>query len=105
MNLIDARWIDMENGLFIDITAARYDPTNREGEGVLVGKDGHTFRDTFLFPLLDTTFEGVKAKIPYKYKDFLISEYGKESLSDKKIASHIFDDDKMEWIPTKEQEL
>ncbi|RNJ57643.1 hypothetical protein D7B24_005725 [Verticillium nonalfalfae] len=102
LNSIDARWIDMEHGLFIDITTARYNVTYGEGEGVLVGKDGHLFRDTYLLPLLETTFEGVKAKIPYKYKDFLISEYGKESLSDKEINNHHFDEDKMEWVPTGE---
>ncbi|KAM0288094.1 hypothetical protein ACHAQH_000162 [Verticillium albo-atrum] len=85
LNSIDARWIDMEYGLFIDITTARYDVTHEEGEGTIVGKDGHLFRDTFLLPLLDTTFEGVKAKIPYKYREFLVSEYGKEALSDKEF--------------------
>ncbi|KAG7112327.1 hypothetical protein HYQ44_010522 [Verticillium longisporum] len=95
-------WIDMEHGLFIDITTARYNVTYGEGEGVLVGKDGHLFRDTYLLPLLETTYEGVKAEIPYKYKDFLISEYGKEFLLDKEINNHHFDDDKMEWVPTGE---
>jgi phosphorylcholine metabolism protein LicD len=37
-------------------------------------------KDTYLFPLRKTTFEGVQAKIPYRFKDFLVSEYGAEAL-------------------------
>lgn len=43
-NLIDARWIDMETGLFIDITAARYRLDHKEGEGVMYDKYDHEFR-------------------------------------------------------------
>jgi LicD family len=43
-NVIDARWIDTESGLFIDITAARYNLTHPEGEGMMSCKDGHEFR-------------------------------------------------------------
>jgi hypothetical protein len=43
-NVIDARWIDMETGLFIDITAARYNPDHVEGEGILYDKHGHEYR-------------------------------------------------------------
>ncbi|KAI1062434.1 hypothetical protein LB506_006340 [Fusarium annulatum] len=82
MNFIDARWIDMQNGLFIDITAARYDPGHEMGDGVMYDKHDHEFKDKYIFPLLDTTFEGVQAKIPYRYKEILASEY-----------------EKMQWIP------
>ena len=44
LNRIDARWIDTETGLFIDITAARYNLTHPQGEGMLSCKDGHEFR-------------------------------------------------------------
>jgi hypothetical protein len=30
--------------------------------------------------LLDTTFEGVPAKIPFKYREMLASEYGEKAL-------------------------
>lgn len=43
-NHIDARWIDTETGLFIDITAARYNLTHPQGEGMMSCKDGHEFR-------------------------------------------------------------
>lgn len=43
-NRIDARWIDTETGLFIDITAARYNLTHPRGDGMMSCKDGHEFR-------------------------------------------------------------
>ncbi|KAF7549669.1 hypothetical protein G7Z17_g6240 [Cylindrodendrum hubeiense] len=87
LNVIDARWIDLETGLFIDITAARYNPSHEQGEGILYDKHGHEYRDTYLFPLRDTTFEGVPAKIPYRYKEMLASEYGQKALSNTKYHS------------------
>jgi hypothetical protein len=44
MNVIDARWIDITSGLFIDITTARYNATHPAGEGMLSCKDGHEYR-------------------------------------------------------------
>lgn len=43
-NVIDARWIDMQNGLYIDITAARYALNHEQGEGILYDKYGHEYR-------------------------------------------------------------
>ncbi|KAK1980831.1 LicD family-domain-containing protein [Colletotrichum cereale] len=80
-NVADARWIDMESGLFIDVTA---------------------YSDKYLHPLLDTTFEGVKAKIPYKYTEMLISEYGEKALTDKEFKNHKFIDNKLEWDANEE---
>lgn len=44
LNVIDARWIDTESGLFIDITTARYNLTHPAGKGMLSCKDGHEYR-------------------------------------------------------------
>lgn len=44
LNKIDARWIDTESGMFIDITTVRYNLTHPAGLGVLSCKDGHEFR-------------------------------------------------------------
>ncbi|KAK2743163.1 mannosylphosphorylation protein [Colletotrichum kahawae] len=101
-NTIDARWIDMENGLFIDIRAVRYVKDHPEGENVLASKDGHEFRDTYLYPLLETTFEGVRTKIPYQYKSMLVAEYGEDVLINKEIKNHKFVDNDMEWVPNEE---
>lgn len=42
-----------------------------------------------MFPLLDTTFEGLPAKIPYRYKEILASEYGKASLSKTEFHEYV----------------
>ncbi|KAK3397926.1 hypothetical protein B0T20DRAFT_413696 [Sordaria brevicollis] len=101
MNVIDARWIDTDSGLFIDITAARYNLTHPAGEGMMSCKDGHEFRDTYIFPLRDTIFEGTAAKVPYRYKELLMKEYGDWALTGKEYENHVFDEVKMEWVPKK----
>lgn len=42
-------------------------------------------KDTYLYPLLETRFEGAPVKIPYGYKAMLESEYGKASLTKTKF--------------------
>jgi hypothetical protein len=44
LNVIDARWIDTETGLFIDITTVRKNYTHPAGPSILSCKDGHEFR-------------------------------------------------------------
>lgn len=44
LNVIDARWVDTSTGLFIDITAARYNIDHKEGEGILYDKNDHEYR-------------------------------------------------------------
>src|SRR5688572_33412405 len=41
LNVIDARWIDMVTGLYVDITAARYALDHEQGEGVMYDKSDH----------------------------------------------------------------
>lgn len=43
-----------------------------------------TAQDTSIFPLLETKFENVTAKIPFKYRDLLVEEYGQKALTDKR---------------------
>jgi hypothetical protein len=40
-----------------------------------------TSQDTYLYPLLETTFEGVPAKIPYEFEQMLQSEYGSDAMT------------------------
>jgi hypothetical protein len=44
LNVIDARWVDTESGLFIDITTVRKNYTHPAGPGILSCKDGHEYR-------------------------------------------------------------
>lgn len=43
-------------------------------------------QDTYVFPLRETKFEGVSAKIPYRYEDMLVSEYGRRAVTQKSFA-------------------
>ncbi|KAG9247667.1 LicD family-domain-containing protein, partial [Calycina marina] len=104
LNVIDARWVDTSSGLFIDITTVRYNDTHPAGKGMLSCKDGHEFRDTYLFPLRDTMFEGTPAKIPFAYREILESEYKKKALTLTEYENHHFDDAKMDWIPKKQDQ-
>ncbi|KAF8848272.1 hypothetical protein BDZ45DRAFT_563170, partial [Acephala macrosclerotiorum] len=99
LNVIDARWVDTTSGLFIDITTARYNHTHPAGPGMLSCKDGHEYRDSYIFPLRDTFFEGVPAKIPFAYKELLEAEYKEKALTLTDFEGHHFDEQKLEWIP------
>lgn len=98
LNVIDARWIDTVTGLYVDVTAARYALDHKEGEGVMFDKNGHEFRDTYLYPLLPTKFEGAPVLIPYRYKDMLESEYGAEALSKREYKGYAFSKEEMRWM-------
>ena len=79
MNVIDARWIDVRNGLYIDITGlSQVDPINQPG--VWKCKNLHEYRVVDLFPLRDTSFEGVPVSVPYAYEKILKEEYQPKAL-------------------------
>lgn len=78
-NVIDARFIDTSNGLYIDITGlseTRPDDT----PGVWSCKNYHRYHTTDLYPMRETVFEGVTAKVPYAYDRLLTQEYNQRAL-------------------------
>jgi hypothetical protein len=78
-NIIDARWIDVSNGMFIDITGlAERDPAHHPG--VWSCKNFHRYRSSDLYPMRQTEFEGMPAQVPYNIERILMEEYGKKSL-------------------------
>ncbi|KAF2638836.1 hypothetical protein P280DRAFT_381009, partial [Massarina eburnea CBS 473.64] len=81
MNVIDARWIDIDTGLFIDITTLR-DASAHSGPQRMYCKDKHRFLSSQIYPLRTSVFEGVPVRIPYGYQELLIEEYGAESLTE-----------------------
>jgi hypothetical protein len=91
LNMIDARWIDMETGLFIDITTVRPNVTARAIgiEGALRCKDRHTYLEKDLFPLRDSVFEGANVKIPFEYAYLLEEEYSAKSLTRTEFALYV----------------
>ena len=121
LNVIDARWIDIETGLFIDITAVRPHMTKK---GIMCSKDQHEEKVSFplqslesstppaisptqiankplqvedLFPLRDSIFEDQPVKIPYNYDSLLTQEYENVALTKTTYSNHHFNSTSMEW--------
>jgi len=80
MNIIDARWIDVRNGLYIDITGLSETEPDKY-PGVWVCKNYHHYLIKDLYPLRESTFEGMPAKIPYAYDKILVEEYTETALT------------------------
>ena len=103
LNVIDARWIDTETGLFIDITTLRKNRTagasDDDAHGLMYCKDRHHYRYKDIFPLRESDFEGTPVKIPYAYSELLEEEYGAKALTQKQWENHYFDSEKMLWLP------
>lgn len=78
MNIIDARWIDMGTGMFVDITGVRQRDPN--WPGVWSCKNAHRYSNHELWPMRISQFEGVKARIPYSFEKILSKEYGPKCL-------------------------
>ena len=79
-NVIDARWIDTTNGMFIDITGlSENDPEGKPG--VVSCKNNHYYPTHWLFPLKKAEFEGVQVMVPNKPETVLADEYGEKSMT------------------------
>ncbi|KAI9839759.1 MAG: hypothetical protein M1838_004261 [Thelocarpon superellum] len=98
LNTIDARWVDMDTGLFIDITAVRRNFTRPEPD-VFSCKDGHDYRENQIFPLRDSTFEGKPVKVPYAYTELLKTEYGSRALTLTSFEHHLWNETTQIWEP------
>ncbi|UNI24614.1 mannosyltransferase [Purpureocillium takamizusanense] len=96
MNIIDARWIDMQNGMFVDITGVREREVDRPGFWSC--KNFHHYASQDLWPLRRTEFEGVRALVPYSFEQILVDEYGAKSLVTEEHESHRWDRDIKQWV-------
>ncbi|RDL38222.1 uncharacterized protein BP5553_02562 [Venustampulla echinocandica] len=100
-NVIDARWIDVRNGLFIDITGlSETNPSLHPG--IWSCKNYHKYRTRDLYPLRETMFEGVAAQVPYSFDRILMEEYSPQALTKTKHLGHIWDPQLKEWIKEEE---
>ena len=101
LNVIDARWIDTETGLFIDITTLRRNHTAAKLglPGVMMCKDKHHYLERDIFPLRESVFENTPVKIPYAYSELLEEEYGAKALTSRTFMNHVFDTERLEWLP------
>jgi len=98
-NVIDARWIDVNTGMFVDITGLQErDPKNNPG--VVSCKNFHGYKKEELWPLRETDFEGVPAMVPWEFEGILVAEYGAKSLVVTEWSDHIWNPDLKEWIKT-----
>ncbi|KAH8820557.1 LicD family-domain-containing protein [Xylogone sp. PMI_703] len=103
LNVIDARFIDISTGLFIDITALS--ETNPSGApGVWSCKNYHRYLTNDLYPLRETVFEGVPALVPYAFDKILTEEYGKQALTKTLHEGHRWNPEQKEWIKEQGQE-
>jgi hypothetical protein len=71
MNKIDARFFNLETGLFIDITAL-----SPSREGVLSTKCPHHYLYDEIYPLRKSSFEGIEVNVPNCVEKLLMDEYG-----------------------------
>lgn len=98
-NIIDARWIDLSNGLYVDITAlSRFNPTDEPYTWEC--KNHHKYNTTDLYPLRHTKFEGTPALVPYSYQELLLEEYSTKSLTRTNYQNHTWNPVTGQWIMT-----
>ncbi|KAK3315351.1 LicD family-domain-containing protein [Apodospora peruviana] len=104
-NIIDARWIDTSNGMFVDITGlAEREPETQPG--IWSCKNFHRYRTRDLYPMRETEYEGVPATVPYNFDRILTEEYGVSSLVTTEWKGHRWEPGLKEWVklPESEQE-
>jgi len=94
-NIIDGRFIDVSNGLFLDITGLT--ANNANDSDVIECKNEHHYNRTDIFPLRESMFEGVPAKVPFAYAHVLAEEYSIQALMQTDFHNHTFDRDQEEW--------
>jgi hypothetical protein len=93
-NKIDARFIDPETGLYLDITAVA-----EVAPGLWATKCPHLFRAAELFPLGRDVFEGVAVGIPRRPIRLVQREYGAPCTTLTRFGGHTFDVAAGRWIP------
>ncbi|OJJ49879.1 hypothetical protein ASPZODRAFT_128436 [Penicilliopsis zonata CBS 506.65] len=103
-NIIDARWIDIKTGLYIDITGlSRLNPETEPD--IWQCKNFHKYKVQDIYPLRKTTFEGTAAMVPFLYDSILTDEYSLRSLTATNFHNHTWYPDLEEWILDDEESM
>ncbi|KAF4314615.1 mannosylphosphate transferase [Botryosphaeria dothidea] len=103
MNIIDARWIDTSNGLYIDITGLS--ETDPEGNpGIWACKNNHRYRTSDLYPMRESSYEGVPALIPYAYDRILVEEYQEKALTVTEYEGHRWNAEGRMWLKVENED-
>ncbi|KAI9780287.1 MAG: hypothetical protein M1816_003129 [Peltula sp. TS41687] len=97
LNIIDARWIDIRTGLYVDITGLSQNRPKHPQE-IWMCKNLHEYRTEDLFPMQESMFEGVPTKVPYSYEKILSEEYERKALTNTEYEEHRWDPQKKEWV-------
>ncbi|KAK7208551.1 LicD family-domain-containing protein [Myxozyma melibiosi] len=98
MNVIDGRFIDMQTGLYIDMTAlAEADPIRHPN--IVSCKNNHKYLIDDLVPLRRTVFIGKPVYIPYEYEKVLQKEYSRRALTNGRFQKYVFSVGLQKWIP------
>ncbi|KAK9454306.1 LicD family-domain-containing protein, partial [Dipodascopsis uninucleata] len=96
-NVIDGRFVDMDSGLYIDITAlAEADPIRYPN--VVSCKNNHKYAIEDIVPLRETLYIGKRVYIPYEFERILIKEYSRNALSNPRYEGHVFSKAQQKWI-------
>lgn len=114
-NFIDARFIEVNSGIYIDISAlseSNFTPpdslykglTEEEAENLVPlnckNWNWHAFDE--IFPLNHTLFEGGSAYVPHKVTDILDRKYGRSSYTtDTHFSNHDYREDLSLWVPNR----
>ena len=92
-NKIDARFIDRDSGLFLDITALA--PV---ASGVLATKCPHLYHVDEVFPLRRDSFEGIEVHVPRDPERLLHREYGPQCTTRTVFMGHCWWPGEQRWV-------
>jgi phosphorylcholine metabolism protein LicD len=104
---IDARFIDVKSGIYIDISALWHSGRDPPGEfkdiekkeSLYHCKHYNWFSHDEIFPLRRTLYEGAQAYAPNKYDAILMKFYGEKSKSATNNYDHNWQPDIGVWVP------
>ncbi|KAI3405807.2 hypothetical protein KGF56_001414 [Candida oxycetoniae] len=106
-NHIDARFIDIHTGLYIDITAlshtevpppAKHNMPDNLSTMLVHCKNWNWHTLDELLPIRHTYFEGASVYIPNKVNQLLTNKYGKGALTDYNVYNHNYQPDISMWV-------
>ncbi|ODQ68416.1 hypothetical protein NADFUDRAFT_81386 [Nadsonia fulvescens var. elongata DSM 6958] len=107
-NMIDARFIDVRSGTYLDITGLAYSagvayPDNEKEKAnvdisaeIFLCKNKHRYTLLDISPLRRTLFEGYPAYVPSRYTKLLKREY-KKGITRKGFRGYVFVDNIQNW--------
>lgn len=93
-NVIDARFIDVDSGMYIDITALAYAEQNEKFHC----KNWHRYTLESVSPLRRTLFEGKTAYIPNNFVDILTTEYKNDPLGNTRFEGRLWNPYLRLWV-------